>query len=66
MPKKQKNEEKKNKKSVPPFQTAGTKFFFLKNVQSRQPVTLGHVSSKGSFPPFENIFGNRVRKKIHI
>jgi len=44
----QKKTEKK--KSVPPFKTAGTE---KKTVQSRQPVTVGHVSAIGSVPPFE-------------
>ena len=39
-------------------------FFFKKNVQSRQPVTVGHVSSKGSFPPFETAgMGKKTKKK---
>jgi len=39
LPKKQKNEEKKIKKSVLPIGMAGTKKNYKKNVTSYQPVT---------------------------
>jgi len=48
--------QKKNekKKSIPPVKTAGTKKKIKKKtVQSRQPVTVGHVSAIRSVPPFE-------------
>ena len=53
--------KKKEKKSVPSFKTAGTK---KKTVQSRQPVTVGHVSAIGSVPPFETAgMGKKTKKK---
>jgi len=59
-----KKQNKQNKKSVPPFQTAGTeKKILKKNVQSRQPVTVGHVSGIGSFLPFETARMEKTTKK---
>jgi len=58
-------QKKRKKKSVPPFKTAGTKKKIKKKtVQSRQPVTVGHVSAIGSVPPFETAgMGKRTKKK---
>jgi len=39
------------------------KIFLKKNVQSRQPVTDGHVSGNGSFPPFETAGMGKTTKK---
>jgi len=57
--------KKRKKKVSPTIQNGGNENFFLKkNVQSRQPVTVGYVSSKGSFPPFETAgMGKKTKKK---
>ena len=60
-------QKKNEKKRVnPAIQNGGNeKKNLKKNVQSRQPVTVGHVSGIGSFPPFETAgMGKKTKKKI--
>ena len=38
-------------------------FFFKKTVQSRQPVTVGHLSAPHSVPPFEMAGMEKKTKK---
>ena len=60
-----KNEKKK--KSIPPVKTAGMKKKIKKKtVQSRQPVTVGHVSRTHSIPPFETAGMKKKTKKIKM
>ena len=60
-------QKKRKKKSVPPFNTAGTKKKIKKKtVQSRQPVTVGHVSAIHSVPPFETAGMEKKTKKKKI
>ena len=55
---------KKNKKVNPAVLTGGNgKKKFKKKVQSRQPVTVGHVSAPHSFPPFETVGMEKDKKK---
>ena len=53
-----------NKKVNPAVLTGGNEIFFKKKkVQSRQPVTVGHVSAIGSVPPFETAGMKKKTKK---
>jgi len=54
----------KKKKVNLAIQNGGNEKKQKKNVQSRQPVTVGHLSSIGSFPPFKTAgMGKKTKKK---
>jgi len=57
--------KKKPKKKVNPAVLTGgnEKKILKKKVQSRQPVTVGHVSAPHSFPPFEMAGMEKKTKK---
>jgi len=59
----QKNEKIKIKSQSRHFKRRERKKKIKKNVQSRQPVTVGHVSGIGSFPPFETAGMEKTTKK---